>query len=332
MPNVPELKSKIISIIQRNGPSIPVHISKQINENMIFTGAVLSELISNKKLMISTAKIGGSPVYYLPGQEYKLSQVLYSYLKDVYKKVHDLLRKNVILRDKELEPWQRVALRELKDFAVMLTLHDGDIFWKWYLTSDQEAESLIKKYLGIEEKKEDVQEEKIKEKPLDSFEKKIVPGLKATEHDLEKVDETVERITGIKSEVKKEQFRKKERPVVARVAEKPEEAKTKEKQQLLSQPYMEKLIGFLDQKNITISEKKLMDKKEISLVGDMSSDIGSIKLFIKFKDKKKISDSDLITAHNESKTLPLYFVSTGDLTKKAQKYIENNFLVFEKFK
>ena len=128
--NIPELKDKIISFIQRNGPSIPVHISKQINENMIFTGAVLSELASNKKLLISNAKIGGSPVYYLSGQEYKLSQVLYPYLKDVYKKVHDLLRQKIILRDKELEPWQRVALRESKDFAIMLSLQDGEIFWK----------------------------------------------------------------------------------------------------------------------------------------------------------------------------------------------------------
>ena len=78
--NVPELKTKILSFIQRNGPSLPIHISKQINENMKFAGAVLSELISNKKVLISNAKVGGSPVYYLPGQENKLSQVLYPHL------------------------------------------------------------------------------------------------------------------------------------------------------------------------------------------------------------------------------------------------------------
>src|SRR3989344_7955980 len=95
--NILELKSKALSIIQRIGPCLPIQISKQINENMIFTGAILSELISNKKLLISNAKIGSSPVYYLAGQEYKLSQVLHSHLKDVYKKAHDLLKENIIL-------------------------------------------------------------------------------------------------------------------------------------------------------------------------------------------------------------------------------------------
>jgi len=33
MPNIPEMKLKILSFIQSNGPSIPVHISKQIGEN-----------------------------------------------------------------------------------------------------------------------------------------------------------------------------------------------------------------------------------------------------------------------------------------------------------
>jgi len=332
--NIPELKNKIISFIQRNGPSIPVHISKQINENMIFTGAVLSELASNKKLLISSAKIGGSPVYYLSGQEYKLSQVLYPYLKDVYKRVHDLLKQKIILRDRELEPWQRVALRESKDFAIMLSLADGEIFWKWYLTSDNEAEILIKKDLGliVEEKKE-IPKEEIREKPLDSFEKKVVPGLRATEDDLKKVEEAVEKITGMKPEVLTEQIKPNVRHVkVKPEIEKPKEIEIKEKQQLLKQLDLGALTKFLNQKNISISEQKLIDKKEITLIGEVSSDIGLMKIFVKFKDKKKISDSDLITAHHEAGKLPLYFISSGDLSKKAENYIINNFLIFEKLK
>lgn len=331
--NVPELKTKILSFIQRNGPSLPVHISKQINENMIFAGAVLSELASNKKLLISNAKIGGSPVYYLPGQESRLSQVLYPHLKDVYKRVHDLLKEKIILKDADLEPWQRVALRESKDFAVMLTIVTGEIFWKWYLTHDEEAEILIKKSLGlIQEEKEIVHEEKLKEKPLDSFEKKIVPGIKATEHDLKKVEEAVEKITGMRPEVKNEQLKPKEKPIRIKTVEKPKEIQVKEKQQLLKQLDLGALTKFLNQKNITISEQKLIDKKEITLLGEVSSDIGLMKVFVKFKDKKKISDSDLITAHNEAGKLPLYFVSSGELTKKAEDYIKNNFLIYERLK
>jgi len=332
MPNIPELKSKILSFIQRNGPSIPVHISKEIRENMIFTGAVLSELISNKKLMVSTAKIGGSPVYYIQGQEYRLSQVLYPYLKDVYKKVYDLLKENVILKDKELEPWQRVALRELKDFAVMLMLQDGEIFWKWYLTPDDDAEVMIKKHIGfIDEPKGDSaghvndNPEQLKEKPLDAFEKKLpdIPSINPSEKDIVKIEEAVEKITGMKPNPK-------ERIKRTHIERKPKE---EEKQQTLAK---ELDVGFLSQffknKRIMISSQKQISKKEISFTGEISSNIGLMKVFVKFKDKKKISDSDFITAHNEAGKMPLYFVSSGELTKKAEDYIRNNFLIYEKLK
>lgn len=328
MPNIPELKSKILSFIQRNGPSIPVHISKEIRENMIFTGAVLSELISNKKLLVSAAKIGSSPVYYIQGQEYKLSQVLHPHMKDVYKRVHDLLKEKIILRDNELEPWQRVALRELKDFAIMLMLsNDGEIFWKWHLTSDEAAELLIKKQLGF------IQEEKpeqLKEKTLETFEKKTPesPNMNPTEKDVEKIEEAVEKITGIKPLPKEHKYSTK------RVLEKrPKEEKPKEEQQILTKELdLGELSNFFKTKKITISSQKQIGKKEINFTGEVSSNLGLMKIFVKFKDKKKISDSDFITAHNEAGRMTLYFISSGELTKKAEDYIKNNFLIYEKLK
>lgn len=302
MPNVPELKAKVISILQRNGPSLPVKISKGIEENMIFAGAVLSELASNKKVLISNAKIGNSPVYYLPGQEYRLSQVLYPYLKDIYKKAHDLIKRKIILRDKELEPWQRASLRESKDFAVMLNVTNGDIFWKWYMTSNQEAEILIKKHLGIKEEPKEEIPQPIKQEP---------------------VKQEVEIPKPIKEEIELPQPKPPSKDI-----EKP-----KEKQQILKKELdLGILTDHFSEKEITISNQEQISKKEINFNGEMNSKLGLMKMFIKFKDKKRVSDSDLITAHNEAKKLPLYFLSTGNLTKKAQKYIEDNFLLFEKLK
>ncbi len=291
MPNIPELKSKVISIIQRNGPSLPVKISKGIEENIIFAGAVLAELVSNKKVLISKAKIGGSPVYYLPGQEPRLSQVLYPYLKEVYKRVHDLLRQKIILRDKELEPWQRAALRESKDFAIMLNIMNGDIFWKWYLISDKDAETQIKKHLGIEEDKP---------KPIEP--PKEIPKPKEIERPIEIPEpKTIEKL--------------------------------QEKQQILKKQIdLGVLTELFNEREITISNQEQITKKEVNFKGEMTSKLGPIKMFIKFIDKKRVSDSDLITAHDEAKKLPLYFISPGNLTKKAQKYKEDNFLIFEKLK
>ena len=330
MPNIPELKSKILLFIQKNGPSIPVHISKEIRENMIFTGAVLSELISNKKLLVSSAKIGSSPVYYLAGQEYKLSQVLHPHMKDIYKKAHDLIKDNIILRDSELEPWQRVALRELKDFAVMLMLSSGEIFWKWHLTSDEAAELLIKKQLGLitEEKAP----EQLKEKPLEEFEKKTPANanINPTERDFEKIEEAVEKITGMKPLPKEHKYSTKR---VLQKRPKEEKLKEEEKQQTLPKELdLGELSNFFKYKKITILHQKQIGKKEFNFTGEMSSALGVIKVFVKYKDKKKVSDSDFITAHNESGRMPLYFISSGDLTKKAEDYIKNNFLIYEKLK
>ena len=199
------------------------------------------------------------------------------------------------MKDNELEPWQRVALRELKDFAVMLNLTSGEIFWKWYLTSDSEAESIIKKILGIVEEKKiepEKAEPEIKEPEIKEHEDKIEP----------------------------QKLKKVEKP-------------KKEKQEVLKKEIdLGELENFFNEKKINITDKFQVNKKEINFKGEMNSDLGLVKIFIKFKDKKKISDSDLITAHNESKKLPLYFVSSGDLTKKAQNYVEENFLIFEKLK
>ena len=129
MPDILSLRNDILNYVAKNGPVLPVQISKQINNNIIFAGAVLSELVASKKVKISNSKIGGSPVYYISGQEYKLS-MLYPYLKDVHKKVYDLLKEKKILQDISVEPWQRVALREIPDFANMLRTRDNQIFWK----------------------------------------------------------------------------------------------------------------------------------------------------------------------------------------------------------
>ena len=45
--NMQELKFKVIEYIRMRGPVIPVQISKQIGSNILFAGAVLSELLAS---------------------------------------------------------------------------------------------------------------------------------------------------------------------------------------------------------------------------------------------------------------------------------------------
>jgi len=126
-----KLSDQVREYIRNNGPSLPVQVSKALNRDIIFAGAVLSELVSKKELKISKAKIGGSPLYYLKGQEPRLA-VLYDYLPQKEKEAYNLLKQKGFINDKKLEPSIRVALIMLKDFAKPLERKNEKI-WMWHL-------------------------------------------------------------------------------------------------------------------------------------------------------------------------------------------------------
>jgi hypothetical protein len=144
-------QDQVLQIIAKEGPILPTKISKAIGIDLLFAAAVLSELVSKKKLKVSNIKIGSSPLYYKPGQESRL-QSFSSHLHEKEQRAYALLKKENILRDSIQEPLIRATLRAIKDFAVPLEVTFNDqkeIFWKWYLLNNEEAEQMIKKLLSI---------------------------------------------------------------------------------------------------------------------------------------------------------------------------------------
>jgi len=157
-------KQKILELIKIKGPIIPAQISKEINSDILMSSAHLSELSSEGRVKVSNVKIGGTPLYYLPGQEPQL-QNFSDNLHEKERKAYEILKEKKILRDNKLEPVIRVALREIKDFAVPLQVtyqNNKEIFWKWYLLNKEETESLIKPMLT--KKEEPIETKKIEPK------------------------------------------------------------------------------------------------------------------------------------------------------------------------
>ena len=298
--NVQELRNQILEIVKKEGPILPSQVSQKVVSNILFTSAILSDLVRQDQIKISKAKIGNSPVYYVKGQEAKL-QMLHKHLSEKPKKIYELLKEKKLLRDKELESWQRVAVREIKDFAMMLNVnyHTGqEVFWKWYLTPDEEA----------------------KQKIIDLL-KKEMPKKK------EELPKKKEELP--KKEQKKEE---KQEKLKEEKQAKPQEEKKSEK----IDEFYGLINTFFTENRVKILEEKALRKNtEYEFVVEIPSALGNLKYFVKAKNKKKVGDAELNMEYTrgERKKLPTLFISTGELTKKAEKYLETlKGLVFKKIK
>ena len=109
----------IINFIRSKGPVLPAKVAKMLSTDLLLASAQLAELVDSKKLKISNTKVGSSPVYYIEGQEARL-QGLYDELNEKDKRAYGLLKEKKVLKDDELDPLMRVAVRSIKDFAIPL--------------------------------------------------------------------------------------------------------------------------------------------------------------------------------------------------------------------
>tara|TARA_Y100000296_G_scaffold85670_1_gene122371 strand:- start:1797 stop:2639 length:843 start_codon:yes stop_codon:yes gene_type:complete len=161
--NTSEIKEKIISIFRRRGPSLPIHIARETELSILFTSAFLSELLAEKKIKISNMRVGSSPIYFIPEQETMLERFS-DHLKSKEKEAFLFLKKKKFLKDSKQEPAIRVALRELKDFAIPFKKNE-EIYWKYLDVSETEFKEFFKEKKEIKEPIKKAEPEKPKTIP-----------------------------------------------------------------------------------------------------------------------------------------------------------------------
>jgi len=295
-----EYRAKILNLMKIKGPIIPVQAAKELNTSILMASAMLGEMSSQGLLKMSSLRFGGSPVYYIPGQEEQLYNFL-SHLNEKDQRTVNLLKEKIVLRDSALEPLTRVSLRQVKDFAQPLDVTVGDqheIFWKWHLAPDSRVEELIGKILNPEGKKE---AEQPAPKPKQEAE---VPKL-------------------AKQEIVK--------PAKQETLVEPAKALEKKPAKTEVQPadsFIEKIVGYFKANNIIILEQSLVKKNtEADFIIQLPTPVGELHYYCKAKGKKTISDDDLaqVFARGQMKKLPVLLLSTGALTKKAQAAIKGDF-------
>lgn len=282
-----EIKRRILDFLRIRGPSLPIQISSEIKVNSLFTSAFLSELLNEKEIKMSFMKIGSSSLYHLPGQESRLENFS-QHLKSKEKDAFIMLQSNKFLRDSELDPAIRVALREIKDFAIPFQ-RENEIFWRYFLEKEEN-------YKKLEPPKQEIKEEVIE-----------------TPKEIEKPK--IEEIFEKKEEVKEE-------------AEEVKEKIKKPKKIVPSEPneFYEKVGKFLKKKGIEVLEEIEIKKREVLAIINVNSDLGKIKFFMFAIDKKQITTDDLLDSIKRAKpyNLPSAVFSTGKLHKKAEEYYQEN--------
>ncbi|MEM2089579.1 MAG: hypothetical protein QXL88_00580 [Candidatus Pacearchaeota archaeon] len=193
-------KQKIQELIKARGPCLPSHLSNEIGLSLLFTSALLSEMVAEKTLKLTFLKIGGSPLYYLEGQEQQLENFI-DYLAPQEREVVRLLKEKKVLEDEKLTPLQRIALRNAKDFAKMLKRKIEEkekIFWHYYLVPEEEVENILNN-LKIEEPKAIELEQKaeikveVKEQEIEP-EKKLRAEIKVRKRGKKKVEAFREKV------------------------------------------------------------------------------------------------------------------------------------------
>ncbi|MFH1637661.1 MAG: hypothetical protein ABIB71_04530 [Candidatus Woesearchaeota archaeon] len=335
-------EKKVLEFVRRKGPVLPVEVKKEIGGDTMLMGAILSGLIENKHLKYTIAKIGGSPLYYIEGQDAKLSR-LRGHLSEKPGKAYDLVKENKVLRDRDCEPWQRVALREIKDFAKQLDANIGEkeeIFWKWHLVSDDEAGKLVFEMIKDElpedtRKKLEEQYCPKEEKPSEEKQEPQAEKKPEQKEEAPKEENASEEKQEPQAEKKQEEEVPKEKKQDVQKEARPKKPKKKAEETYRADDNNEmaaelgtfhaKIAEYLRDKDIVVIEQKVLKKgKEFSFILKVPSTVGRLSYYAVAKDRKKASEKELSDAYGKGEELkmPVMFICTGELSKKARKFME----------
>jgi len=341
--NIQGKNEKILSVLKTQGPSLPVHISRNIEIDMIFASAFLSELVSNKEVRVSNMKVGGSPIYYIPGQEEQLEKY-YKYLNGKEKEAFLLLKEKKVLEDKNQEPPIRVALRNIKDFAYHFYIDQEGyqkLFWRLHTIPEEKARKIVKGEENIEnDEKSKIEEKREKINLIEKIGKERENKPDRKNITVEKNDDEVNYEEGndeksFESE-KKSGNSEKNQEVRGNGQEEKEE---KEEEQLLaidenkkgnkkSDLVNEKVLTFFKEKNIEMIEEKEDKKHSYMATIKTYSNLGEIKFLCVVRDKKNISGDDIMIASQKAQNLkkPLLLITDekSKISNDAKKFLEKN--------
>ena len=304
MYSINRTKELIIAFIHARGPSLPVHIARDVKTSPLFAAAFLSELTNEGKLKMSAMKIGSSSLHYLPGQEEQLENFT-EHINPREKEAFQLVKQRCVVSDDELEPVHRVAIRAIKDFAhsFALSTHQQKTFWRYYLLSEEEARVLVTQ--------------------------KRLPA--ASQRDASEVQTAPTKRTP--------RSRKPLLPSAASSAEITLPLLLSKASPMQPSPpppslFAQRVHQHLKTKQLTLLETLLDKKKEYAAKIALDTPLGKQHVYLVAKDKKRVKTEELIEALQKAHAnkMPALVLAPGVVEKKAQALLTewSNLIKFEK--
>jgi len=326
MVNVEEIKTKIMSSISERGPSLPVHVSKAVGIEPMLASAILSELLKERKIKLSNLRVGSSPLYLIPGQEAKLENFIDN-LNHVEREAFKKLKDNKILDDEKQEPKIRVALRQIKDFAIPVQ-SKGKTLWKFFTVPNEKIQEAI-----ADEEEIAIGERVIGQKILEGIHQEKINEIEAQrkQHEFEikkqKLLEVEEEAKKILEAPQTITIPTPKEEIIEIKIEKPLEVKPKHihtvhpknKQQ---EKFLEEIQASLINKNIELISIEEYNQKQIIAKIRFNSAPEQITLLFAY-DKKRVDEKDVIKAHKKASLLklPFFILCKGEISKKMQDQI-----------
>lgn len=309
-------KNQVLEVVRVKGYVVPSDLTHEFRADTFVIGAVLSDLVHDKKLGITSVKIGGSPAYYALEQKEKL-QDLFKYLNEKDRGTFELLRQQKVLADNEQSPLFRVSLRTIKDYAKPIEVTANGqtyLFWKWYLASEQEINEGLRSYFSRISAAVPV----VPSSPV------VLPPPVAP---LPPSVQVQTPLVIVKPSLKKSPERKQKKisqqqPLVVVPQEAPPAVFIP-----VDDPFAQRVAVFFQTKNIGLLAFSVVKKGEIDCVIAVPTPVGFVQYYCKAKNKKKCSEGEIATAFvaGQMKKLPSLLLASGEFPKKLLATLDKDY-------
>jgi hypothetical protein len=349
MPNISE--QDILTYLRTRGPSVSNDIRKGLSADSMVLGATISNLLQKKVVKQTAIRLGSSVFYYLPGQEQFLEKLIQHHNpKD--QPIVRRLKEEQVLRDRDLELFERVSIRQTKDFAkeVVAKVPGGQIlFWRYYLLSESAAIDLIKqKYWKTNDPKKDEQQTPSVEQQVQQ-EKPSVQALEQSsstqEEQKQPEQERQKQVSPVEDKTEPSQSKNEQEQQVTTSAS-PQSTHQKQETQTalqseIKQPqaklesgsidktafYDDIIAHFRENKIVLLQQEQITKDREYAFIIEVPSAVGIMKMYCRARNKKKLNEGDVAQALLKAKLfdLPCLYLTNGEFTKKAQKIIAKEY-------